>query len=104
MDYSFFAKRAKQILENCPACNANDELGAIFNDGSNTDYSEDKRREAIIKAMLLIKEFHGTNSPLYRLLDDQFNSVAKCPVEQALGLFLDHLHTFSPAPKRNELK
>ncbi|MGP1500780.1 MAG: hypothetical protein ACTTJM_03230 [Bergeyella cardium] len=96
MDKYFYITRAKQILENCPTYSIDEALAYMYSGAEKPNYDEAKRRDAIIKTMLLVKEFHGTDSPLYRLLDDNFHSVEKCPVENVIALFLDHLDTFYP--------
>lgn len=102
MDISLFAKRAKQLLENCPVyVSPIDEsdfrypLYIKFEQQHNESWLN--RRETIVKTMLLIKEFHGSDSPLYRWLDKEFENVGKCPVERVLSIFLEHLDTFGSA-------
>lgn len=102
MDISLFIERAKQLLEQCPVVpNYEQNQGlywAFIMGQGNTCSPFENRRETIVKTMLLIKEFHGSDSPLYRWLDKDFENVEKCPVERVLLLFLEHLDTFYPVP------
>lgn len=105
METSFFIKRAQQLLAECPS--ASDVLNHGWNNSylvekKQDDRPFDKRRETIVKTMLLIKEFHGTHSPLYRWLDLSFEDVLNCPVEKVLSLFLEHLDVFYSAEKTDE--
>lgn len=99
MDKLFFVKRAKQLLEDCPVyvspIDKSDFRYPIYVKFEQR-YNETwlKRREIIVKTMLLIKEYHGSESPLYRWLNKEFENVEKCPVERVLSIFLEHLDTF----------
>lgn len=102
MDKLFFVKRAKQLLEDCPVyvspiekSDFRYQIYVKFEQQYNETWLN--RRETIVKTMLLIKEFHGSDSPLYRWLDKEFENVEKCPVERVLSIFLEHLDTFDSA-------
>lgn len=93
INVNFYREQVKKLLADCPTCTDNERIDALFSGDRTT---KDKRQTSIIKAMLLIKEFHGSDSPLYRLLDDNFHQVEHAPVEMALSLLLEHLDTFYP--------
>jgi hypothetical protein len=97
----FYINRAKKIFEDCPVYSHEKEIDSMYgNEKVKSNYSRGQRQESIIKAMLLIKDFHGSDSPLYRLLDDSFDQIERCPVEKVLHLFVDHLKSFHPDSNR----